>query len=82
MRARREMLRESKVGPGARWSKVKETVSGDARYRALPRDAREPLFRAFVAEAEVRALRLIRLPCMRSKAAVLECHVESSTDGV
>ena len=51
----RDLLREKKVGPGARWSKLKEQLAGDARYKALPRESREHLFRAFVAEAEVRS---------------------------
>ena len=42
------------MGPGARWSRTKEAVAGDRRYRALPREAREALFRAYVAEAEAR----------------------------
>lgn len=51
--AHRELLRERKVGPGARWSKFKEAAASDERYRALPRESREALFRTYVAEAEV-----------------------------
>lgn len=48
----RELLREHRIGPGARWSKSKEALAADARYKALPRDGREKLFRAYVAEQE------------------------------
>lgn len=51
----RELLLEKKTGAGSRWSKSKEALSGDARYKALPRDSREALFRQFVAEQEVDA---------------------------
>ncbi len=49
----RELLRQHKVGPDARWSKTKEALAADDRYKALPRDDRERLFRAYVAEQEV-----------------------------
>ena len=50
------------MGPGARWSKLKEQLAGDPRYKALPREAREQQFRAFVAEAEVRAALSVNVP--------------------
>jgi hypothetical protein len=51
----RELLRERKIGPTARWSKTKEALSSDTRYKAVPRDAREQLFRQYIAEQEVSA---------------------------
>lgn len=36
----RALLRERGVGAGARWSRTKEDLAGDPRYRALPRDDR------------------------------------------
>ncbi|BDA46960.1 Transcription elongation regulator 1 [Coccomyxa sp. Obi] len=52
--AYRELLKQHKVGPDARWSKTKEALAADARYKELPRDDRERLFRAYVAEQEAR----------------------------
>ena len=52
----RELLKQHKVGPDARWSKTKEVLAADARYKELPRDDREALFRAYVTEQEVRAV--------------------------
>jgi hypothetical protein len=49
----RELLKEKKVAAGARWSKTKDSLADDNRYRALSRDQREILFRKYVAEQEV-----------------------------
>lgn len=38
---------------GARWSKTKDSLAGDKRYKALARDQREQIFRQYVAEQEV-----------------------------
>ena len=49
----RELLKEKKVAAGARWSKTKESLAGDKRYKTLSRDQREHIFRQYVAEQEV-----------------------------
>ena len=49
----RELLKEKKVAAGARWSKTKDSLAGDKRYKALARDQREHIFRQYVAEQEV-----------------------------
>ena len=41
------------MAAGARWSKTKDSLAGDKRYKALARDQREHLFRQYVAEREV-----------------------------
>ncbi|CAL5224177.1 g6817 [Coccomyxa viridis] len=48
----RELLKENKVAAGARWSKTKDSLAGDKRYKALARDQRERIFRQYVAEQE------------------------------
>jgi hypothetical protein len=75
---RRELLRDKGVGPGARWSKSKELLAGDERYRALPREAREAVFRAFIAEAEVCAHCLIMLPGCNASFGSCACNPRSS----
>ena len=49
----RKLLGEKKVAAGARWSKTKDSLAGDKRYKALARDLREQVFRQYVAEQEV-----------------------------
>ncbi|KAK9829764.1 hypothetical protein WJX72_007763 [[Myrmecia] bisecta] len=51
----RALLAESGVDAKARWSKTKDQVGSDARYRGLPREEREPAFRAYVAELQAAA---------------------------
>lgn len=52
--ASRALLQEHKVESGARWSKTKSAISGDPRYKAVPREEREKLFNAFLDELDVR----------------------------
>jgi hypothetical protein len=66
----RELLRQHKVGPDARWSKTKEVLAADERYKALPRDDRERLFRVYVGEQEVRHL---LAPCVLHGRWYLAC---------
>lgn len=49
----RDLLKEKKVAAGARWSKTKDSLASDRRYKALARDVREQIFRKYVAEQEV-----------------------------
>ncbi len=41
------------MGSTSRWSKTKEALGKDPRYKAVPRDQREQLFRAYAAELQV-----------------------------
>ena len=41
------------MAAGARWSKTKDSLAGDKRYKALARNQRELLFRQYVGEQEV-----------------------------
>jgi hypothetical protein len=41
------------VASSSRWSKTKDAVGKDKRYKAVPRDQREALFRAYTAELQV-----------------------------
>ena len=52
----RALLAERGAHTGMRWSKLKEALAKDKRYKALPRDLRETLFRTYVAEKEARQL--------------------------
>jgi len=49
------------VHNSARWSKARDAMKKDARYDALSRDDRDRIFKAYVAEVEVRVPRLLRL---------------------
>eukprot|EP00884_Botryococcus_braunii_P003278 jgi/Botrbrau1/12951/Bobra.154_2s0011.1 len=49
------LLQERRMEAGARWSKVKPAISSDPRYKAVPRDEREHLFRTYLEEQEVAA---------------------------
>ena len=42
------------MGAGARWSKTREELAGEARFQAVLRGDREALFHAYVAEQDVR----------------------------
>lgn len=59
---RRLLLAEKKVGPGMRWSKARDLLGRETRYRALPRDQREPVFTAFVSELKARPGVPVSLP--------------------
>ncbi|GAB4818752.1 hypothetical protein N2152v2_005798 [Parachlorella kessleri] len=48
----RALLKEHGVGSTSRWSKTKEALGKDPRYKAVPRDQREQLFRAYAAELQ------------------------------
>lgn len=50
------------MGAGARWSKTREELAGEARLQAVPRGDREALFRTYVAEQDVRPLLSCRIP--------------------
>lgn len=77
----RELLKQHKVGPDARWSKTKEVLAADARYKDLPRDDRERLFRAFVAEQEVRPSCLLLVSTHATWPALLSgCPGSNRTD--
>ena len=45
-----------KIHGSSRWSKSKDSLARDDRYKALPRDLREKTFRDFVADQRVRQL--------------------------
>ncbi len=62
--ARRALLAERGLGAGARWSRAREELAGEARFQAAPRADREGIFRAYVAEQDVRA------PAPRSRRPV------------
>lgn len=49
----RSLLAESGINGSSRWSKYKDLLAKDRRYKAVERDARERLFRDFVAEQKV-----------------------------
>ena len=49
----RALLAEKGAHAAMRWSKLKESMAKDKRYRAMPREQREPIFKAFVAEKQV-----------------------------
>ena len=53
---RRSLLISAGISGSSRWSKTKDTLAKDPRYKAVPRDSREKLFRAFVASRIVRAV--------------------------
>lgn len=48
--AYRALLRETCVASTSRWSKTKDSLADDPRYKALDRDVRERVFREYVAE--------------------------------
>lgn len=50
------------MGAGVRWSKTREELAGEARLQAVPRGDREALFRAYVAEQDVRPPLSCRIP--------------------
>lgn len=49
----RQLLVDSGVTATSRYSKTKEGLRSDARYKAMPRDAREPAFKHYLAELQV-----------------------------
>ena len=49
----RALLKEHGVGSTSRWSKTKEAIAKEPRYKAVPRDQREQLFRVYTAELQV-----------------------------
>lgn len=49
----RQLLVDCGVTSTARYSKTREGLRGDARYKAMPRDAREPAFKQYTAELQV-----------------------------
>lgn len=55
----RALLEERGVHSSARWSKARDVMKKDARYDALSRDDRDRIFKAYVAEVEVRVPRLL-----------------------
>ena len=50
----RKLLSDSGINGSSRWSKSKDTLSKDKRYKAMPREHREKLFRDFIAQQKVR----------------------------
>lgn len=52
----RALLEEKGVTSSSRWSKQRDAMSNDARYKALDRSARDRIFKAYVAETEVLAI--------------------------
>ena len=60
----RDLLVELDITSSSRWSKAKDKLCADARYAALDRAARDVVFKAYVAEVEVR----------RRRAALPEAH--------
>lgn len=59
------------MAAGARWSKTKDSLAGDSRYKAMHRDQREALFRQYVAEQEVRAANIPT--SLQSARSTVEC---------
>mmetsp|Transcript_21219 Transcript_21219/g.53405 ORF Transcript_21219/g.53405 Transcript_21219/m.53405 type:complete len:816 (-) Transcript_21219:126-2573(-) len=49
------LLSDSGVSVRSRWRDVKDKVSRDPRYRAVPRDSREEIFKSLVAELQAAA---------------------------
>ena len=53
LHARRQLLVDCGVTSTSRYSKTREGLRSDARYQAMPRDAREPAFKQYTAELQV-----------------------------
>ena len=49
----RQLLVDCGVTSASRYSKTREGLRSDARYKAMPRDAREPAFKQYTAELQV-----------------------------
>jgi FF domain len=49
----RALLEEKSVTSSSRWSKQRDAMAKDARYKALKRPDRDQVFKAYVAELEV-----------------------------
>lgn len=48
----RALMQEKGVSGKSRWSKMKDAMSDDARYQAVPKPEREQLFRQYVSELQ------------------------------
>ena len=51
----RSLLQDLGVTAASRYSRTRESLRPDARYKAMPKAAREPAFKQYVAELQVRA---------------------------
>ena len=49
----RALLVSSGINGSSRWSRSKDSLAKDSRFKAVAKDSREQLFRDFVAEQKV-----------------------------
>ena len=79
----RDLLKDKKVAAGARWSRTKDSLASDRRYKALARDVREQIFRKYVAEQEVCNAAMSRWRCsQRTRELLTLYHLQSLKSSV
>ena len=64
----RSLLQDLDVTSASRYSRTREALRPDPRYKAMPKAAREPAFKKYVAELQVRLLSVCLLRCKIVKA--------------
>lgn len=67
----RALLEEKGVTSSSRWSKQRDAMAKDARYKALKRPDRDRVFKAYVAELEVCRVAVPQLHTHPTSAAQL-----------